>query len=147
MGSSGRCNVAVRWVTRIGGIMVRRNLKIAAAFASIWAAAWLAAAPASAHPVLMISIDGLRPADVLDAQKLGIVLPHMNEFLEKVSHATAVRNALPTVTYPNHTTLITGVWPSLHGIAANATFDPLRKNMGGYYWYYNDIKVPTLWSA
>ena len=30
-----------------------------------------------------------------------------------------VRNALPTVTYPNHTTLITGVWPAKHGIANN----------------------------
>ena len=58
-----------------------------------------------------------------------------------------MRNALPTITYPNHTTLITGVWPSLHGIAANTTFDPLRKNAEGWYWYFSDIKVPTLWSA
>ena len=46
-----------------------------------------------------------------------------------------VRNALPTVTYPNHTTLITGVWPAKHGIPNNPTFDPLQKNMGGWYWY------------
>jgi predicted AlkP superfamily pyrophosphatase or phosphodiesterase len=58
-----------------------------------------------------------------------------------------VRNALPTVTYPNHTTLVTGVWPARHGIAANVAFDPLRKNAEGWYWYSPDIRVPTLWDA
>lgn len=105
------------------------------------------AAPAFAHPVLMVSIDGLRPGDVLEAQQRGMTLPRLGEFLTKGAYATGVRNALPTLTYPNHTTLITGVWPALHGIYGNATFDPLRANMGGWYWYYSDIKVPTLWSA
>ena len=62
-------------------------------------------------------------------------------------YATGVRNVLPTVTYPNHTTLITGVFPSRHGIANNQTFDPLQKNFGGWYWYTRDIKVKTLWDA
>src|SRR5208282_2502725 len=53
----------------------------------------------------------------------------------------------PTVTYPSHTTLITGVAPAKHGIEANTTFNPLMKNMGGWYWYAEDIKVPTLWGA
>jgi predicted AlkP superfamily pyrophosphatase or phosphodiesterase len=54
---------------------------------------------------------------------------------------------VPTVTYPSHTTIITGVSPAKHGIYANTTFDPLRKNFGGWYWYAEDIKVPTLWDA
>jgi predicted AlkP superfamily pyrophosphatase or phosphodiesterase len=52
---------------------------------------------------------------------------------------------VPTVTYPSHTTLVTGVWPAKHGIFANTTFDPLQKNQGGWYWYAEDIRVPTLW--
>jgi predicted AlkP superfamily pyrophosphatase or phosphodiesterase len=43
--------------------------------------------------------------------------------------------------------LITGVWPAKHGIANNPTFDPLQKNMGGWYWYTQDIKTGTLWDA
>ena len=58
-----------------------------------------------------------------------------------------MRNALPTVTYPNHTSLITGVWPAKHGIANNTVFDPEQKNLGGWYWYAEEIKVPTLWDA
>jgi predicted AlkP superfamily pyrophosphatase or phosphodiesterase len=54
---------------------------------------------------------------------------------------------LPSVTYPNHTTLVTGVAPALHGIAGNLTFDPLQKNMEGWYWYAQDVKVPSLFDA
>ena len=118
-------------------------MKISFAFA----AALLAATPALAHPVLMVSFDGLRPRDIVEGKQRGLTLPHFSEALAKGSYSTGVRNALPTITYPNHTTLITGVWPAIHGIAANTTFDPLRKNAEGWYWYTSDIKVPTLWSA
>jgi predicted AlkP superfamily pyrophosphatase or phosphodiesterase len=38
---------------------------------------------------------------------------------------------MPSVTYPIHTTIVTGVWPAKHGIYANTTFDPLGKNQSG----------------
>jgi len=104
------------------------------------------ATPAGAAPVLMISIDGLRPADVLDTAH-GFDTPNLRKLVAEGAYATGVRNQLPTVTYPNHTTLITGVWPSVHGITNNTTFDPEQKNMGGWYWYASDIKAPTLWGA
>src|SRR3984957_1580077 len=109
----------------------------------------LLAAPAIAQaaPVLMNSIDGLRPRDVLDADAHGFKAPFLKSLVADGVYASGVKNALPTVTYPNHTTLITGVWPAKHGIANNPTFDPLQKNMGGWYWYSEDIKVETLWDA
>jgi predicted AlkP superfamily pyrophosphatase or phosphodiesterase len=63
------------------------------------------------------------------------------------AYASGVRNMLPTVTYPNHTTLITGAAPAVHGIENNTTFDPLQKNQGGWYWYARQIQVGTLWDA
>jgi len=107
----------------------------------------LAAVAAAASPVLLISLDGLRPGDVLEAKKRGLKLPNLTQFVKTGAYATGVRDALPSVTYPNHTTLITGVWPAQHGIYNNATFDPLGKNMDGWYWYEADIKVNTLWDA
>jgi predicted AlkP superfamily pyrophosphatase or phosphodiesterase len=109
----------------------------------------LMGASVSAHaaPVLMISIDGLRPGDVLEADARGIHVPVLKKLAADGVYASGVRNALPTVTYPNHTTLITGVWPAKHGIPNNPTFDPLQKNMVGWYWYAQDIKVRTLWDA
>jgi predicted AlkP superfamily pyrophosphatase or phosphodiesterase len=110
-------------------------------------AAFAASGVAHAAPVLMISIDGLRPGDVLEAQSRGLRLPTLTGLAHEGAYATGVRNALPTVTYPNHTTLITGVWPARHDVASNTVFDPLRKNISGWYWYAQDIKVPTLWDA
>lgn len=117
--------------------------------AAILGAAAMLGAPmaASAAPVLMISIDGLRPADIWDADKRGLKVPNLRKLEAEGMYATGVRNALPTVTYPNHTTLVTGVWPAKHGIAGNTTFDPKGDNQGGWYWYASDIKVPTLWDA
>jgi predicted AlkP superfamily pyrophosphatase or phosphodiesterase len=102
---------------------------------------------ASAAPVLMISIDGLRPADVLDAPARGVTAPTLRALAAEGAYADAVKGVLPTLTYPSHTTLITGVSPARHGIANNTTFDPFFKNQTGWYWYAEDIKVPTLWDA
>ncbi|MEI9988848.1 MAG: ectonucleotide pyrophosphatase/phosphodiesterase [Rhizomicrobium sp.] len=113
----------------------------ALAFAALLAAA----APAAAAPVLMISIDGLRPADVIDAPARGLKVPNLRAIMADGAWASGVRNTLPTVTYPDHTTLITGVWPAVHGVTSNTVFDPLGKNMDGWYWYARDIKVATLW--
>ena len=102
---------------------------------------------ARAEPVLMISVDGLRPGDVIEADKRGLKIPNLRRFLAEGSYASGVVGILPTVTYPSHTTLITGVGPDKHGIFNNTTFDPKAINQGGWYWYARDIKVPTLWDA
>ena len=110
-------------------------------------AALLVATPAAAEPVLLISIDGLRPRDVIEAEQRGLNLPNLKRFLKEGAHATGVTGVLPTVTYPSHTTLLTGASPARHGVVSNTTFDPTQINQGGWYWYASDIALPTLWSA
>ncbi len=88
---------------------------------------------AGAEPVLMISIDGLRPADIIDAEERGIAAPNFRAIMTEGAYASGVVGVLPTVTYPSHTTFITGVAPALHGVSSNTVFDPLRKNDGGWY--------------
>ena len=103
--------------------------------------------PALAEPVLLISIDGLRPGYVLEADKRGLALPNLRRFLTDGAHASGVIGVLPTLTYPSHTTLMTGVSPGKHGIVSNNSFDPMQINQGGWYWYAQDVKVPMLWDA
>ena len=103
--------------------------------------------PALAEPVLLISIDGLRPGDVLEADKRGLALPNLHQFLTDGAHASGVTGVLPTLTYPSHTMLMTGVSPGKHGIVSNNSFDPMQINQGGWYWYAQDVKVPMLWDA
>jgi predicted AlkP superfamily pyrophosphatase or phosphodiesterase len=102
---------------------------------------------ALAEPVLLISIDGLQPADVVEADKRGIDIPNLKRFVDQGSYASGVKGVLPTVTYPSHATILTGVSPASHGIIGNTSFDPLQINQSGWYWYASDIKVPTLWDA
>jgi predicted AlkP superfamily pyrophosphatase or phosphodiesterase len=97
--------------------------------------------------VILISIDGLKPEYVSDARAHGLKIRNLRGFLRYGAYSTGVHGVVPTVTYPSHTTMLTGVAPATHGIYANTTFDPFRKNYGGWYWYAEDIKVPTLWDA
>ncbi len=97
--------------------------------------------------LVLISVDGLRPDYVTAADAHGCRIPNLRRFLKEGTYAEGVQGVVPTVTYPSHTTLVTGVWPVKHGILANGTFDPLRKNQEGWYWYTEDIRVPTLWDA
>jgi len=97
--------------------------------------------------LVMISIDGLRPDYVTAADAHGAKVPNLRRFLKEGAYAEGVTGVVPTVTYPSHTTLVTGVWPATHGILANTTFDPLQKNYQGWYWYSEDIRVETLWDA
>lgn len=97
--------------------------------------------------LVMISVDGMRPDYITEADAHGAKVPNLRRFMKEGTYAEGVVGVVPTVTYPSHTTLVTGVWPAKHGIFANTTFDPLQKNQGGWYWYTEDIRVPTLWDV
>jgi predicted AlkP superfamily pyrophosphatase or phosphodiesterase len=108
----------------------------------------VAASDASSAPmVLLISVDGMKPEAVIDAQSYGLKVANLRAFMTDGAYASGVRGVLPTLTYPSHTTLLTGASPAKHGIYDNTTFDPLLRNQRGWYWYAEDIKVPTLWDA
>ncbi|GFE80083.1 alkaline phosphatase family protein [Steroidobacter agaridevorans] len=104
-------------------------------------------AASSERPVLLISIDGLHPSYLIEAQKYGVKAPVLREFVSKGAYASAVINVTPTVTYPNHIALVTGVAPAEHGIHTNTVFDPEGVEKGAWNWYGAQIKAPTLWDA
>jgi predicted AlkP superfamily pyrophosphatase or phosphodiesterase len=107
-----------------------------------------AQAPSTAtHPVVLISIDGLKPEYVREADAHGLRIPNLRGLVARGAQASGVVGVVPTVTYPSHTTLVTGAAPARHGIITNNTFDPFKRNQGGWYWYASDIRVPTLWDA
>ncbi len=110
--------------------------------------AWPATHQAAQPPLMvLISVDGLKPEAILDAQAHGLKVPNLRAFMRDGMYADGVRGVLPTLTYPSHTTLMSGASPARHGIYDNTTFDPLARNERGWYWYAEDIKVPTLWDA
>jgi len=97
--------------------------------------------------VVMISLDGMKPEYVTHAREHQLHLPVLERFLAEGTYAQGVVGVIPTVTYPSHTTMITGLWPAQHGILSNTTFDPLEQHPGEWYWYFRYLKAPTLYQA
>ena len=93
--------------------------------------------------VVLITIDGLRPEFYLDPSWGMVNLRHL---MEEGVAAKGVNPVFPSVTYPDHTTIITGVAPAKHGIFFNAPFRP-RGEAGQSYVYYDSIKTETLFDA
>ncbi|SEW54968.1 alkaline phosphatase family protein [Chitinophaga arvensicola] len=96
-----------------------------------------------ASHVVLITIDGFRPEFYTDPS-WGMV--NLRMMKDSGAYADGVNSVFPTVTYPNHTSLITGVTPAKHGIYYNAPFEP-NGATGVWYFYYDSIKVPTLFDA
>jgi predicted AlkP superfamily pyrophosphatase or phosphodiesterase len=99
-----------------------------------------------AASVVLLSIDGLKPDYVLEAESHGLKIPNLRLLAAEGAHAT-VTGVFPTVTYPSHATMLTGVSPSRHGIYSNHPFDPFSRNQDGWYWYAADFEARTLWEA
>ncbi len=70
--------------------------------------------PASRHAVLLVSIDGL-PADVPGSGRM----PALDAIAREGTRADWVNPSYPTLTFPNHYTLVTGLRPDRHGIVHN----------------------------
>jgi predicted AlkP superfamily pyrophosphatase or phosphodiesterase len=81
-----------------------------------------AAAPSEARaPVtILVSIDGFRP----DYRDRGVT-PNLNA-LAAAGVSASMRPSFPSVTFPNHWTLVTGKVPDHHGIVGNKMEDPAR---------------------
>jgi len=118
------------------------NLKTLAAVAAL-------ALTASAHSasVLMISVDGMKPEYVAQADAHGLKIPFLRSMMAEGTYAEGVVGVWPTITYPSHTTLLTGVAPAEHGIYDNLEFDPRHTFGDAWFWYAQEIRAPTLWQA
>ena len=95
-------------------------------------------APAqSAHPyspLILISIDGYR-ADYIERG----LSPNLAALARNGVRATAMKPAFPTLTFPNHYTIVTGLYPDHHGIVDNRFLDPVT----GAKFVYNDPKTTS----
>ena len=94
-------------------------LLLALLLGSLAACAPQAARPARYSPLILISIDGYR-ADYLERGHS----PTLAALAADGVRAEALRPAFPTLTFPNHYTTVTGLYPDHHGIVNNRMVDP-----------------------
>ncbi|CAH8587176.1 unnamed protein product [Schistosoma turkestanicum] len=79
----------------------------------------------SDRTVLLISMDGFRH-DYLELAKAHLgsnSLPNFDRLISKGVRAMKSINVYPTITLPNHRTLITGLYPENHGVVGNSLLD------------------------
>ncbi|KAF3918584.1 hypothetical protein AA313_de0201436 [Arthrobotrys entomopaga] len=72
------------------------------------------------HPTtILISLDGFR-ADFL---KRGLS-PTLQKFIDNGVSPAYMHPSFPSVTFPNHWSIVTGLYPESHGIVGNSFWDP-----------------------
>lgn len=80
----------------------------------------IAAAPAKDRCVILVSVDGLANFYLDDPRA---ELPTIRRLATEGARAAGTVCSFPTVTWPNHTTLVTGVSPAAHGVIGNDYLD------------------------
>ncbi|MDR3190652.1 MAG: alkaline phosphatase family protein [Lactobacillaceae bacterium] len=94
-----------------------------------------------AKHALVISLDALGYSDLRDRLQF---LPNIAAIIERGTWVKEVRGVYPSITYPSHTSIITGEFPKKHGII-NATLIQPERISPDWYWYAKHIKVPTVY--
>lgn len=120
---------------------------IAAAFALLAFAAWKLSARSAAFKAqplvsngtalfapttIIISLDGFR-ADFLHRN----ITPRLSAFVREGISPLYMNPSFPSVTFPNHFTLASGLYPEAHGIVGNSFWDPELQEE----FYYTDTSV------
>ncbi|KAF2277443.1 Phosphodiest-domain-containing protein [Westerdykella ornata] len=82
-----------------------------------------------APTTILISLDGFR-ADFLYRG----LTPTLKGFIEEGISPKYMLPSFPSVTFPNHYTMVTGLYPEAHGVVGNSFWDPSLKKE----FYYTD---------
>lgn len=90
--------------------------------------------------LIVLSFDAMSSEDYQYMKNL----PNFKFILDNGTHIAKVNSVYPTLTYPAHTSIITGMLPKNHGIVNNTLFQPGRMSPD-WYWYRKYIKCPTLY--
>ncbi len=97
--------------------------------------------------VVLMSVDGLANFYMDDP---AAEMPTIRRLAAEGCKAASMRASNPTVTWPNHTTLVTGDSPALHGVVGNNYFDRVTGEKVTLIWdpvFDKDaiVKVPTIY--
>ena len=69
-------------------------------------------------PLILISIDGFR-WDYFDK----VDTPNLDKIINEGAKAEGLKTSYPSKTFPNHISIVTGSYPSNHGIISNYFYD------------------------
>lgn len=91
------------------------------------------------NKLIIISVDALVYEDLAVLAKK----PTFKKILDDGSRVNTLRTIYPSVTYPVHESIITGMYPDKHGIINNEEFH-VGKLKNDWNWFHEGINVPDL---
>ena len=99
--------------------------------------------------VILVSVDGLSASYLTD---LRAEMPNLRAIARQGASAEGMRTSFPSVTWPSHTSLVTGAHPARHGVIGNAVWN---RQTNRRVTYIGDpvltkdeaIRVPTLYDV
>jgi predicted AlkP superfamily pyrophosphatase or phosphodiesterase len=77
--------------------------------------------------LILVSLDGFK-AEYFDRFEL----PNLRRIARRGTRAKSMVPVFPSLTFPNHYSLVTGLHPGRHGIVSNRFYDPERKQAYAY---------------
>ena len=99
--------------------------------------------------VVLVSLDGLASFYLNDPKA---EMPTLRALARDGAVAKSMVPVIPTVTWPNHTTLVTGVTPARHGVIGNTYFDREKREIvtliqDPVFDKEQIVKVPTIYDV
>jgi predicted AlkP superfamily pyrophosphatase or phosphodiesterase len=96
---------------------------------------------------VLVSVDGMSASYLRDPRAK---MPRLRAIAERGAVATGMRASFPSVTWPSHTSIITGSYPARHGVIGNSVWN---RRTGRAVQYIGDptltkaeaIRTPTLY--
>ena len=85
--------------------------------------------------VIVISEDALVYEDTLTLREL----PVFGSVWKDAARVRHMRSIYPSLTYPCHTSMMTGCYPDRHGIVNNELTN-LKEKSSPWHWFYDDVK-------
>lgn len=94
-----------------------------------------------APTTILVSLDGFR-ADFLDRE----MTPTLHRFIEQGVSPKYMLPSFPSLTFPNHWTMVTGMHPESHGVVGNSFWDPQLQEE---FWYTDPSRSmdPKWWTS
>lgn len=90
--------------------------------------------------LIVLSLDAVGSRDLEYME----TLPHFKEFFKRAAGCREVNSVYPSVTYPAHTSIVTGCYPKNHGIVNNLRVQPEREP-SDWFWQRKYVSKTTLY--
>lgn len=110
---------------------------LAIALAALTTTAQAVPIPPQERTVILVSLDGFRWDYLQKFQPT-----NLNKLAAEGVQAKRLIPAFPSLTFPNHYTLVTGLYPEHHGIIGNNFYDPTFK---AHYNAFNAVSSESRW--